>query len=187
MGTSNGSDQEQNSCGVSFGHAYAVLDLFVLTETSGKTTDMFMIRNPWGEATYSAKWNAKDPLWTDELVAQVPKGVDPRTSTDETGVFVMPKELFKGCFEEFLIAHTKGDSYSDNWYDAIDMDNSERKYIFTPPAKDGDMYVTVETYGAEIVPSTCTTGPDPNAYYEGDMISPLVNVVVSKGVENEML
>jgi len=65
----------------------------------------------------------------------------------------MPKELLRTCFEELIIAHTRGDDYHDNWYDAIDMDGAEeRKYFFTPPAKDGDIYVTVETYPTAIVP-----------------------------------
>ena len=68
IGTRVGSDKDMNECGVSFGHAYAVLALFDLTDDSGVEHNMFLIRNPWGEATYTDLWNAKDARWNDELV-----------------------------------------------------------------------------------------------------------------------
>lgn len=65
----------------------------------------------------------------------------------------MPKELLPKCFENFYTAHTKGADYHDNWYDAIGMDETEKKYYFkTPAVKDGDFYITVETYAMEVVP-----------------------------------
>lgn len=52
LGTDFGSDQDLNECGVAFGHGYAVLSLFDLTDANGKVHNMFLIRNPWGIATY---------------------------------------------------------------------------------------------------------------------------------------
>jgi len=52
---------------------------------------MVMMRNPWGETTYSGAWFKDDPNWTDELIAQVPFDIDPRTIADEDGIFVIPK------------------------------------------------------------------------------------------------
>lgn len=60
--------------------------------------------------------------------------MDPRTSAAEWGVFIMPKELLSKCFYELVVAHTRGDEYYDNWYDAIDMDDGElRTYWFNAP------------------------------------------------------
>lgn len=131
IGTDFGSDRDLNQCGVSFGHGYAVLSLFDMTDSDGNVHNMFMIRNPWGEATYRDQWKAKDKRWTDELVAQVPLEIDPRTSAKEFGVFVMPKERLTTCFYELVVAHTRSDEYYDNWYDAIDMEDDElRTYFF---------------------------------------------------------
>ena len=59
-----------------------------MTDALGKVHSMFMIRNNWGFANnYNQTWNAKDPNWTNALVAQVPFGVDPRKSQITDGFF----------------------------------------------------------------------------------------------------
>ena len=89
----------------------------------------------------------------------------------------MPKEMVRTCFESITIAHVQGDDYHDKWYDAIDMKGrEERKYFFTPPRVDGDIYITVETYPSELVPSYCTSGTDPEGVYYGDINSPLLTL-----------
>ena len=82
-GTSAGSDSTFNDCGIAYGHAYSILGTFEMD-----TYDMVMLRNPWGVTYYSGTWNKDDSNWTDALVAQVPFGVDPRTSNTD-GIFVM--------------------------------------------------------------------------------------------------
>jgi hypothetical protein len=47
------------------------------------------MRNPWSVTYYNSDWAYNDPRWTDELVAQVPFGIDPRTSKNN-GIFVIP-------------------------------------------------------------------------------------------------
>jgi hypothetical protein len=54
---------------------------------------MLMMRNPWGATFYTGDWSSGDSRWTSELVAQVPLGLDPRTS-DDLGVFTIPIETF---------------------------------------------------------------------------------------------
>lgn len=131
IGTRNGNDQDSNECGVALGHAYSILAVFDLTDENDDVHNMLLIRNPWGESTYNIQWSQLDPVWTDELVAQVPLGMDPRTSGSSFGVFVMPKELVRTCFEEVIVAHTKGEDYSDNWYDALDIPGEvTRRYSF---------------------------------------------------------
>lgn len=58
------------------------------------------------------------------------------------------------------------DDYSNNWYDALDMDEQFHSYYFTAPKKDGDLLITAETYSTEIIPTECTT-IDPSVYGEG--------------------
>lgn len=56
-------------------------------------TEMVLMRNPWGYTSYSGPWKYNDAAWTDAKVAQVPFGIDPRTSHVD-GVFVMPLTTF---------------------------------------------------------------------------------------------
>jgi len=93
-GTWGESDEYENECGITTGHAFSVIAVFTLENDSGgwETQDMLMIRNPWGDTYYSEEWNYEDERWTDDLVSQVPLGIDPRTSVDD-GIFIVPKEL----------------------------------------------------------------------------------------------
>ena len=84
MGASTGTGLTYADCGIANAHAYSVLGTFEMDNA-----DMVMLRNPWGTTTYSGTWNKDDSSWTDAKVAQVPFGVDPRTS-DTDGIFVMP-------------------------------------------------------------------------------------------------
>ena len=53
------------------------------------------------------------------------------------------------------------DGYADTWYDAIGMDEAEHNYYFTVPSdyqSSDDIYLTVESYYQDVIPSECTTG-----------------------------
>ena len=128
---------------------------------------MVMVRNPWGHTDYSGAWNARDPRWTDELAAQVPHGVDPRVSDITDGIFVVPMSTFRtsmGCFSAINIVHLRDDEgYTDDWFDALDIGEVDKSYDFSVPrwanVGYGDrLYITVETYYAETVPSGCLDG-----------------------------
>ena len=56
------------------------------------------------------------------------------------------------------------------------MDEENHKYFFTPPARDGEIVVTVETYSDNIVPSKCKDD------YEG---TPLLSINVYKSNPNK--
>jgi len=71
---------QTNNCGIVQGHAYTILSAFTMNETSGTSHKMYLIRNPWGITYYSEDWYYADSKWTDGLAAQVPLGIDPRTS-----------------------------------------------------------------------------------------------------------
>lgn len=86
--TASGSNQTPNDCGIPYGHAFSIMTTFTMSGTK-----MIMLRDPFGSTGYNGLWHKGDTAWTDALVAQVPFGVDPRTS-DSDGIFVMPIATF---------------------------------------------------------------------------------------------
>ena len=169
-----GNDQETNACGIAKSHAYSIITAFTMTDANGNEHDMVMLRNPWGMTQYSGTWFKDDPNWTEELVAQIPFGIDPRTIADQDGIFVIPKENLiwdNGCIGDFGIAHYRdNEGYTDDWFDATDMDEEYHYYYFTVPSdavasKDGDenffdftwdsLYITIESYYYEMIPQSC--------------------------------
>ena len=130
----DGDDTASNACGIARSHAYSVITAFTMTDAQGTGHDMLMFRNPWGVTYYTGTWNKDDPNWTDDLVAQIPFGLDPRTEGDADGIFVMPKENIlweDDCIYDIGIAHYRdGEGYSDDWFDAIDMDEEGHLYKF---------------------------------------------------------
>ena len=91
LGTDGGgNDQETNSCGIAKSHAYSLLAGFTMTDASNVAHEVLLARNPWGVTEYTGTWKHDDSNWTDALVAQVPLGIDPRTSNTK-GIFVVPK------------------------------------------------------------------------------------------------
>lgn len=82
-GTSGTSDSTFNDCGIANAHAYSIIGTYTMD-----SYDMVLLRNPWGLSYYSGTWSKDDGAWTDALVAQVPYGIDPRTS-DSDGIFTM--------------------------------------------------------------------------------------------------
>jgi len=162
-GTTGGDDTGRNDCGIATGHAYSIIEPFTLT-VNGVETLMLLMRNPWATTDYSAKWNSEDTDWTDDLVAQVPLGVDPRTSTGD-GIFTMPMSEFSNtdagynCIFNYEIAHHRADDgYSMDWYDAIDMGERYDDFYIEVPEYSGALYFTVETYYQNLIPNECTTG-----------------------------
>lgn len=75
----SGNDQTQNSCGIAESHAYSIIAVFTMTDSSGVEHKCLLMRNPWGTCNYNQEWSKDDSRWTDDLVAQVPFGVDVRT------------------------------------------------------------------------------------------------------------
>lgn len=58
------------------------------------------------------------------------------------------------------------DDYTDDWYDALNFDEEWHTYYFTVPDKDGDLYITAETYTADILEDECVfESSDESAYY----------------------
>lgn len=78
-GTSgSGNNLLKNECGISESHAFSILATFTMIDKDGLNHNCLLMRNPWGVVFYNKEWSKDDPAWTDELVAQVPWGVDVR-------------------------------------------------------------------------------------------------------------
>ena len=65
------------------------------------------------------------------------------------------------CFSDVVINHHRdAEGYTDQWFDAVDMDEAQHIYKFTVPqdaqinANDA-LYVTVEGYYSEVIPMSC--------------------------------
>ena len=139
------------------------------------------MRNPWDTTSYSSDWNKDDPRWTSETVAQVPYGIDPRTSADQ-GVFAVPMyKLINGlCFDGVQIGHYRAkEGYYNARYDADDMAGSTQDYyrVFMP-AQSGDLYFTVESYPLGTVPESCTPGSITSGGATTAVNTPLVRLEV---------
>ena len=119
-----GSDDDNNICGIATSHAYSMIAAFTMTDANSVAHDMVMMRNPWGMCTYTGTWKKDDSNWTEDLVAQVPHSVDPRTACDADGIFVIPKAYLRtsyGCIDELNIAHYRdAEGYTTTWYDEVD-------------------------------------------------------------------
>jgi hypothetical protein len=155
-GTAGTSNTEKNACGIAQSHIYTIMAAF---EINGEK--VFLMRNPWGVSYYTSRWNFEDSLWTNSAKQQASaayNGIDP-TKANKEGYFVVPaSELINGgCFYDYYIAHIKA-GYQDSWYDADNMDENVHSYFIPVPAKDGDLYFSVESYPVNSVPYGCTTG-----------------------------
>ena len=76
LGTSEGSDRDNNVCGLAFGHAYTLLSAFTLLDKTLETNNaaynqsMIMLRNPWGvDNAYNQTWKASSAKWTPDNIA----------------------------------------------------------------------------------------------------------------------
>ena len=87
-GTAAGVNTQTNDCGLPYSHAFAILSVFKMDGT-----EMILMRNPWGTTSYTGPWRHDDPNWTASKAAQVPFGIDPRTSNAD-GIFTMPLTTF---------------------------------------------------------------------------------------------
>lgn len=67
--TTGSSDSVFNDCGIASAHAYSIISTFEMTDASGTSYKMLLMRNPWGVTQYSGDWNKDYSSWTDALVA----------------------------------------------------------------------------------------------------------------------
>ena len=166
LGTTSGSDTSMNACGIPFGHAYSLLSAFTLLDKTLATTDaaynqsMIMFRNPWGlDNTYNQTWKASSSKWTADNIAQVPLGVNPTLSQLPDGVVVLPVSLIPTCFGNYYIGHLRdGQGFTRSWFDQEAATASATTFTWTPNTINDTVYISVENYPLNLVPSACLTG-----------------------------
>lgn len=120
---------------------------------------MYLIRNPWGITYYNQDWHAGDSRWTDELVAQVPLGVDPRNSVNN-GIFVLPydKIINEECISSLQIGHLRdSEGYTKTWFDEEQVSKETGFYYYnlnvpTTVESGSHIYLTVESYYQDYIP-----------------------------------
>ena len=156
-GTDGDSDTKVNSCGINQAHAYSIISAFYLETTPGVADyKLYMLRNPWGETAYKGKFKHDDARWTEAYKAQVPHGIDPTTSNKD-GIFFVHHEDMTTCVFDVEIAHYRdNEGYSDTWYDQEKDWGFENIYKAADLKKDGDLYITVESYYQSTVPLSCS-------------------------------
>jgi len=86
------------------------------------------LRNPWAKERYAGTWAEKEPVWTDEIKAEVDfdKHVGEHT-------FWMPIEDFTNNFAQFAVALTE-----DSWIasrKAVKLEKPKMSVTFNNPEK----------------------------------------------------
>ena len=66
--TFEGDDQDSNSVGIAYGHAYSVLRVLTVTDANGDSHKLVEARNPWAEETYTGDWSDSSSRWTSDLL-----------------------------------------------------------------------------------------------------------------------
>lgn len=147
---------------------------------------MLLMHDPRGRHSYSWYWSPSSRDWTDYLVDQIPYDFDPRAQSDsETGLFVVPFGAFIDsydvgfCFQDIQIGHNReADGFELTWYDQIDATEDLYLFYYEPSTSTHGIYVSVESYLQEQVPSECTTGTDS---YGNRVTAPSVDLTVQYG------
>ena len=56
------------------------------------------------------------------------------------------------CFDSVVVAFTEESEYSTVWYDRENDDGTQKQYTISIPARNGNLYLSVETYMWQMVP-----------------------------------
>jgi len=88
---------------------------------------------------------------------------------NDFGFIIVNTTDFTRCFDIHEIGHYREkEGYDLTWYDKLNDSiftfNSE--FFFTPKSKDGDIYINVETYYPQMVPSTCNWNIMPHVTFK---------------------
>jgi len=150
-------DTSVNSCGITYSHAYSLLDTFQLKDANGNVVESFYVvrdpRGPLALTNYTRKWNVNDTTsWTPELRLGVSAkyGFDPldRDFFLKTAIFLVAYKDME-CFMRVVeLWDRSAEGYSNDCYD-VDGDyiwGEQYTFEVTVPEKKGDLYFNVESY-----------------------------------------
>mmetsp|Transcript_26800 Transcript_26800/g.67528 ORF Transcript_26800/g.67528 Transcript_26800/m.67528 type:complete len:711 (-) Transcript_26800:480-2612(-) len=91
-----GEIEKEREDGLVEGHAYTLLGAYTL-ESSGSTTRLLCLRNPWGKHEWNGDWSDESPLW-DSVAASALAAAGIERVKKEDGAFYMSFEDFKRCW-----------------------------------------------------------------------------------------
>ena len=164
-------NKKLNHCNIQKSHAYAVIEMFPLMDEKREKIEqyMVMVRDAYGSdasSDYTGQFCAKcTDDWTDDYKSQVPYGIDPTSSNTMSrhGVFFMDIYTSLMCFQMVEYSMDRGeDGYKQSWYDVTDdmVWTDNRRFNFSPPKQDGEIYVSVQTYPNDSSSHVCYLTPD---------------------------
>lgn len=78
IGFDVGDDSETVACGIRGGHAYTLVSGFTMTDKDGTEIYLLIVCDPWSTSDYSGEWNENDTRLNDQLIKQIPLGINPR-------------------------------------------------------------------------------------------------------------
>lgn len=114
------------SQGVVGSHAYSVLGLKTLVDSSGaNVADLVLVRNPWGKTEFTGNWSDTSSLWTADLKKQVPSYIFNKND----GQFYMTIADFQKIFGYFTITYYK-DDWQQSFYEQVNHQGKLQTYSF---------------------------------------------------------
>ena len=149
--TGAGSDKTQNVYGLANGHAYTLIGVNEIKDSSGNVLyQLYKIRNPWGgDGEYKGKFRDADPIWTQHPTYAQQVGF---TSADD-GIFFMEKADFIKGFDEFSVFYFEKEWKQTNVL-LNNVDDKEKVFEFELSEKT-DLYLDVDFWSSRMYPKGC--------------------------------
>ena len=116
--------EEKSASGLVSGHAYSILNVQEVKDSTGKLARIMQIRNPWGRFEWTGDFNDKSPLWTPELKKKL--GVQER----DDGLFWMRIEDFIKDFGGIGILKIMPDYFFDSVMVEQSLEDKSGKSVF---------------------------------------------------------
>jgi hypothetical protein len=145
-----GTNSSVTAYGLSTDHAYSILGTYTVTETvSGKTHNLYRIRNPWGydDSGFSGAWKPGSSMWS--LINSA--AVD--YSTLDDGVLYLEDYEFVQAYNNLFIGY-EDSTYVNNYVEITDDDYATYYFEFTL-ASAAETFVGIHFYNDRFYPYSC--------------------------------
>lgn len=104
----DGSEKDMGM-GIMSGHAYALLDLRVITDDAGKQIKLLKVRNPWGAHEWTGAWSDDSPLWTPRLMKEL------NHTSEDDGCFWIDWDNFILQYNNVMLCRLLQDEVGHKW------------------------------------------------------------------------
>jgi hypothetical protein len=95
--------------GIMSGHAYAILDVRVIQDDSGKNVRLLKVRNPWGSHEWTGAWSDDSPLWTPRLMKEL------NHTSEDDGAFWIDWDNFILQYNNIMLCRLLQDEVGHIW------------------------------------------------------------------------